>query len=503
MKARSTRIWLGTLVVTTLLISAWGCSQTESSKLVPPTYFTDEALDQARDYVNQGYELLDSNLVDEAIAAFGKIDELIPNGLVSNYNIACAYGRTGNTDQAFVHLGRLVEAGYDGSENLKYDSDFESLRADPRWEALVSKAKANHESASAGFAGGMPRYDQAPQTFATLEECEEWVKEQKARMRKNRMAWTSAQYTAARIDLAAQKLTCLALLKADDAEFDVDLERIREAAGLVSMWEPWGGVADLVVTEVENLLHGSPSDAARNEALYRAGLAMAMKYPADDNQRAQAYAEANRHLLLVAEGTEFFPAAQTLKVVNQVRLPKADKNVLNPRLREVITEFGSDKIAYHIIATLYGSESVSAIWPIPIGLEDINGNIINIADYQGKVLLIDFWATWCGPCRAELPGLLKVYEKYHPNGFEIVSISLDYQDRVNLEKYREWIAEKGMNWRHTYEGKGWDTGLVKDYFVSSIPAPFMVGPDGSLIAWGEDCRGEKLEETVKKALGSV
>lgn len=503
MYSRSTRTWLGLLAVAVLLISANGCEQADSSKLALPTYYADEVLDQARAYINQGYDLLDRNLVDEAVATFGKVNELIPNGLAGNYHSACAYGRSGNIDQAFVHLDRLLEAGYDIPVNLKEDPDFSSLRSDPRWESLVSQAQAHYESMTAGFAVGMPRYDQAPQTFTTIEDCDDWVKEEKSRMRKHRIVWTSVEYITARMDLAAQKLTCLASLKADDAEFDIDLEQVRESAELVSLHDPWSGVADLVLTEVENLLSNSPSDAARSEAHYLAGLALAMKYPADDDRRLAAYDGSKRHLEKVAEGTEFYPAARALNVVNQLRQPNTDMNLLGEELTQALVDFASDTSAMRILSTQYGPETVSHIWPVPIDLLDIDGQVINLADYKGKVLLIDFWATWCGPCRAELPGLLEMYEKYHPKGFEIVSISLDYEDRVNLEAYRAWIAEKGMTWRHIYDGQVWDTELAKRYFVSAIPSPFLVGPDGSLVAFGEACFGKRLEETLKKALGSV
>ena len=104
---------------------------------------------------------------------------------------------------------------------------------------------------------------------------------------------------------------------------------------------------------------------------------------------------------------------------------------------------------------------------------------------------------------AELPNVVQAYKDYHPKGFEIVSISLDYIDRVDKDAYTKWIDEHEMNWRHTYDGTGWATPLVKDYFVSGIPAAFLVGPDGSLIATGDECRGENLAKNIEKALGSI
>jgi len=83
-----------------------------------------------------------------------------------------------------------------------------------------------------------------------------------------------------------------------------------------------------------------------------------------------------------------------------------------------------------------------------------------------------------------------------------VSISLDYPDRLSKSAYRDSVASLGMNWRHVYEEKGWDTEVGKAFFVGSIPAPFLVGRDGQIAAWGEDLRGEKLAASIEKALGA-
>jgi peroxiredoxin len=126
--------------------------------------------------------------------------------------------------------------------------------------------------------------------------------------------------------------------------------------------------------------------------------------------------------------------------------------------------------------------------------KDLAGKPLSIARFKGKVVLVDFWATWCGPCIGELPNVLKAYEKYHGKGFEIVGISLD-SDRAKLDKF---IAERKMTWPQYFDGQGWQTKLAGVYGVNSIPATYLLDGEGKIIA--KNLRGEALEEAVAKAL---
>ena len=126
--------------------------------------------------------------------------------------------------------------------------------------------------------------------------------------------------------------------------------------------------------------------------------------------------------------------------------------------------------------------------------KDLAGKPLSIARFKGKVVLVDFWATWCGPCIGELPNVLKAYEKYHGKGFEIVGISLD-SDRAKLDKF---IADRKMTWPQYFDGQGWQTKLAGTYGVNSIPATYLLDGEGKIIA--KNLRGEALEEAVAKAL---
>jgi peroxiredoxin len=125
---------------------------------------------------------------------------------------------------------------------------------------------------------------------------------------------------------------------------------------------------------------------------------------------------------------------------------------------------------------------------------DVEGKPLSIAQYKGKVVLVDFWATWCPPCRAELPNVLETYKKHHAAGFEIVGISLDQQKA----KLTSFTKQEGMAWRQYCDEKGWQNKLAEKYGVRSIPATFLLDPEGKII--GKDLRGPALEEAVSAAL---
>ncbi|NQW47631.1 MAG: TlpA family protein disulfide reductase [Planctomycetes bacterium] len=123
----------------------------------------------------------------------------------------------------------------------------------------------------------------------------------------------------------------------------------------------------------------------------------------------------------------------------------------------------------------------------------LNGKPFDQKSLAGKVVLVDFWATWCGPCVAEIPNVLEQYQKYHDKGFEVVGISLD-QDRDALEKF---VTEQKLPWPILFEqseGDGWAHPLATFYGISGIPTVILIGRDGNVITL--NARGEKLGEQL-------
>jgi len=130
---------------------------------------------------------------------------------------------------------------------------------------------------------------------------------------------------------------------------------------------------------------------------------------------------------------------------------------------------------------------------IEFTINDPNGNPISLASYKGKYVLVDFWASWCGPCRAENPHMLKAYTNLKDKNFEILGVSLD----DNKEKWLKAIEDDKLPWKQVSDLKGFNS-IAQIYGIRAIPQNYLINPEGNIIA--KDLRGAELESLLRKAM---
>jgi thiol-disulfide isomerase/thioredoxin len=218
------------------------------------------------------------------------------------------------------------------------------------------------------------------------------------------------------------------------------------------------------------------------------------EFDAELNKLREAYApygeKANKEKmdLIKANLSSIVAADKFSRAFNDMDFKEA-KELANSFTGEAANSETIKKIKEKIVTL----DKVAIGQPAPdFTLNTPEGKPLSLSSFKGKVLIVDFWASWCGPCRGENPNVVKMYKKYHKKGLEILSVSLDN----NKEAWLKAIKDDGLIWNHVSDLKGWGSAAAKLYGVSGIPHIVLIDKKGTIVA--KNLRGKELEAKIRE-----
>lgn len=188
-------------------------------------------------------------------------------------------------------------------------------------------------------------------------------------------------------------------------------------------------------------------------------------------------------------GTRDVTISKTGKFTPQMLAAMRAQSQKNADVKIAAIQKKNAAVGARVIAT-----RANRVRPPAFNVADTRGQTVSLDQYRGKVLVLDFWATWCPPCVAEAPELVQLYNRYRAQGMDIVGVSLD-SDAQALENF---TRDYKMPWRQIFGGKNWDSDLAKLYKIRSVPCPVVIARDGTVFAF--NVRGAQLERAVVAAL---
>ena len=244
-------------------------------------------------------------------------------------------------------------------------------------------------------------------------------------------------------------------------------------------------VAETLIKAVEAEYASAPADKKKDTAFQHALMMKAEKVMKERDTLKYAYIQQN-------PGSYF-----SLVALREVAGDDIDVSKIEPLFKMLSPDLRSSKAGTDFAQKIGAARALSIGAMAPDFMQyDVNGKPVKLSDFRRKYVLLDFWASWCGPCRAENPNVVKAYNKYKDKNFTVLGVSLDQPGKKNA-----WLAAikaDSLPWVQVSDLKSWNNAAAKLYDVKAIPQNFLIDPTGKIV--GKNLRGEALEKRLEELL---
>ena len=436
---------------------------------------------------------------------------IAPDAFQPMEGLAAVAAQLGQTDDAFAWLHRVYDGRSIDTAHLRTDVHFTSLHDDPRWGSLISKLLAEWEQAKSQSAQPPPDLDsQSAPAFKSYRKLSAVFDRQERDLELDRWRLPPSDYLTEMLAIERQRVLALRRYLAEHPKASDRADAAWNAIE-AQIWpryvqrlsDRWGEFGKQVLEEIHQFLREYPeSPHCAQAAIDRAFITFGVRPDGGTNGRPWrdedilALDQSLADLAREHAGTTKGGLALAWRLVLAT---DSSTTVSIPELRamklQLDRQYGQDRDVEAVMWNYRGAVEVLTAGIDRFNATDLGGTHWTASSFKGKVTLIDFWATWCGPCVGEIPTIQKAWSTYRDKGLAILGVSLDSEDRA---RFGSWLTTNAVAWPQVWDGKGYSTPLAKRYEVHGIPFTILVNQDGRVT--NVNLSGEALLTRIKELL---